>query len=193
MTKKEIDLIRQFGMAISEHASDEVQQQVLKGSENLKKSSRAEMSTWLQSAMQRFDALVEEGTRNRIMQDCGYNCARVNKSTIERMGRKREKFSTLEEFIDNEAKHPSKIQRIERDGDRILQYYSPKEFRDGWRCFCGVWRELPGGEKTSSTWCQCSRAFVEKVWEMYAGRPVQVELLQSSISGAKECIFEIKL
>jgi hypothetical protein len=141
-----------------------------------------------------------EEISNKIMEGSEV-IARASKSevyewlqgAIERMRKKREKFDTLDEFIESEIKNPSKIQRIERHGDRIIQVYSPKNFGKGWRCFCGLWRHLPDDEKTSNTWCHCSKAFVEKTWEMYVGKPVRVELLESSISGAKECKFEIHL
>jgi hypothetical protein len=193
MAKKDIGLIKQFGMTISEYASDEVRSQVFEGSERLNKCSRTEISTWLRGAMERFDRLVDEKIRYKIMEDCGHNCAAVNKRTMDQMRRKREEFGSLEEFIDYEVRNPSKIQRIERDGGHIFQVYSPKDFGKGWRCFCALWSEMPTEEETSTTWCQCSRAFVQKVWEMYTGKPVRVELVESSISGATECIFEIHL
>jgi hypothetical protein len=50
---------------------------------------------------------------------------------------------------------------------------------------------LPEGETMSVTYCQCSRAFVQTVWEAALGRPVQVDLLSSAVSGSDECRFRI--
>lgn len=58
------------------------------------------------------------------------------------------------------------------------------------RCFCSLWWGLPDEENAPLTWCQCSRAFVAKVWEGYAGRPVKVELVESCISGAKQKVCD---
>ena len=193
MTKKDAGQVRQFGGTIAEYAGEEISNKIMEGCGVIARASKTEVYEWLQGAIERFDNLVDETTRITIMEQCGYNCAKINKNAIERMRKKREKFQTLDEFLEFEIKNPSKIQRIERDGDRIIQVYSPKNFGKGWRCFCGLWRHFPDNEKTSSTWCHCSKAFVEKTWEMYVGKPVRVELLQSSISGAKECKFEIHL
>jgi hypothetical protein len=193
MTKNDVGPIKHFGGVISEYSGEEISEKVMEGSSKIARASKSEVYHWIKGAIERFDDLVDETTRIKIMEQCGYNCARMNKSHIERMKKKRDKFASLEEFIAAEVKNPSKIQRIERDGNRIFQIYSPKKYGKGWRCFCSLWRNLPDDEKTSTTWCHCSKAFVEKTWEMYAGKPVQVELLESSISGAMECKFEIHL
>ena len=54
-------------------------------------------------------------------------------------------------------------------------------------------RGLPEDKTVSLTYCQCSRGLVEKTWELILGRPVQVEILESAISGATECKFVIHL
>lgn len=39
------------------------------------------------------------------------------------------------------------------------------------------------------TYCQCSRAFVQWCWEYILEQPVDVELLESCVSGGQECKF----
>jgi len=51
---------------------------------------------------------------------------------------------------------------------------------------------LPEGTNVSPTYCQCSRGFV-KVLEGALGRPVQVEVKETAITGADECKFIIHL
>jgi hypothetical protein len=193
MTKNDAGQIRHFRGTIEEYAGKEITYKVLEGSDGISRASKGEVYEWVLRALERFDKLVDEKTRIKIMEECGYNCVKINQSHIDQMKKKRDKFDTLEDFIEAEIMNPSKIQRIEREGDRIFQIYSPKNYGKGWRCFCGLWRNLPDDKKTSSTWCHCSKAFVEKTWEMYAGKPVRVELVESSISGGKECKFEIYL
>jgi hypothetical protein len=193
MTKKDVGPIRHFGGIISEYSGEEISNKVMEGSSGIAKASKDEVYEWIQGAIERFDNLVDENTRIKIMEQCGYNCAKMNENHIERMKKKREKFASLDEFIETEIRNPSKIQRIERAGDQIFQIYSPKNYGKGWRCFCSLWQNLPDDEQTSRTWCHCSKAFLEKTWEMYAGKAVKVELVKSSISGGKECKFEIFL
>jgi predicted hydrocarbon binding protein len=54
-------------------------------------------------------------------------------------------------------------------------------------------RDLPNEETVSKTYCNCARGFVEKFWENVLGKPVKVDLLQSVVSGDKECKFAIHL
>jgi predicted hydrocarbon binding protein len=61
------------------------------------------------------------------------------------------------------------------------------------RCYCSLFRQLPTEDKVSTTYCNCSRGFVEKYWEAVLQKPVEVDLLKSAISGADECTFAIHL
>ncbi len=45
----------------------------------------------------------------------------------------------------------------------------------------------------SPTYCQCSKGFAERMWERVLGRPAKVEVLETAVTGAKECKFRIRL
>jgi len=60
------------------------------------------------------------------------------------------------------------------------------------RCYCSLFRGLPDNETVSSTYCYCSKGFVKRFWEDVLERPVQVDIVQSAISGASECKFVIR-
>jgi hypothetical protein len=45
----------------------------------------------------------------------------------------------------------------------------------------------------SLTYCHCSKAFVQRLWESVLEQPVNVELLQSVVSGDPECKFAVHL
>ena len=61
------------------------------------------------------------------------------------------------------------------------------------RCFCSLLRGLPAEETESATYCQCSKGFVRKMWERVLGRPAKVEVLETAVTGAKECKFKFYL
>jgi len=75
----------------------------------------------------------------------------------------------------------------------LIHYYTPHDHSTPRRCFCGLMFALPEGVNTSSTYCHCSRGFVEKYWEGALGRPVKVEVKETCMTGAKECKFIIHL
>jgi hypothetical protein len=127
------------------------------------------------------------------MLTCGYNCIALNRRPMETAGARRRKFPTEEAFLEAEVQKPPKGFCFEKKGNILIQYYTPRAFGRGMRCFCALMRGLPEGVNSSRTYCQCSRGFVEKYWEGTLGRVVHVELGPTAISGADECKFTIHL
>jgi hypothetical protein len=143
--------------------------------------------------MERLDRLTDEETRSQIMIACGYNCALINKGTIEKTKARRRKFDTEEAFIEAEIGNPPPGTRLALEGDTLIQYYTPHQFTHPMRCYCSLWWGLPDGQHTSLTYCHCSQGFVQKYWEGVLGRPTPVEVVESCITGAEECKFVIHL
>lgn len=193
MTKKHLGMVEQLRGCIEQVAGPEAARRVISGTEDVSKATPEDVALWAKEAIDRLDKTVDRTKRIQIMELCGRNCAKVNKAAIERFGKKRMKFKSLDDFIAAEEKNPQKGTRIERAGKVIHQYYSPGSYGQGLRCFCALFRGLPKTERVSLTYCSCSKAFVETVWEAYAGRPVEVDLIESCISGAKECKFAVHL
>jgi hypothetical protein len=106
---------------------------------------------------------------------------------------RRRKYPSDEAFIEAEITRPPRGFRFERDGDLLVQFYTPRSFGPGMRCYCGLMRGLPEGMTSSKTFCQCSRGFVEKYWQAILGRVVAVELKETALTGADECRFLIHL
>ncbi len=179
---------------VQQLAGRAVSQKVMEGSDRLTASTKPEkVAEWTRGAMERLDTLVDEETRNQIMIQCGYHCASVNKSPILKAKARRKKHRTEDEFLKAEEEHPPAGTRLVRRGNLLYQFYTPQAFTRPMRCYCSLLRGLPVGETASLTYCQCSRGFVQKYWEGVLERPVEVELVESCISGAEECKFVIHL
>jgi hypothetical protein len=179
---------------IEQIAGKTVAAKVMEGSEAItEKTDKTKIAHWVKNAMERLDASVDEKSRVQIMQNCGYNCAKKNSRVVERAVARRKKFSSLTAFLEAELKSPQKGTRLELDGGVLYQFYTPQAFTRPMRCYCGLFRGLPNDETVSKTYCNCSKGFVEKYWETVLQKPVKVDLLQSAISGAKECKFAIHL
>ncbi len=175
-------------------AGNDVREQVMAGSETLKASTKPErIALWTQGAIARLDGLVDEAAREQIMETCGETCARINATPIERARARRRKCADLDAFLEGEQKNPPSGMRFSREGDLLYQFYTPQSFSHPMRCYCSLTKGLPAGETMSATYCQCSRAFVQKYWEGILERPVEVDLLETAISGADECKFRIHL
>jgi hypothetical protein len=186
--------INEIGRNIEDLASYEVRVKVMEGGEKISLSSNpVKVAEWTKSVMDRLDALTDEPTREQILLNCGYNCILVNPRPLVNAKARRAKFPDEEAFLQTEVKKPPKGMRFEREGNVIVQYYTPHSFGTGMRCYCSLLRGLPAGQTASLTYCQCSRGFIQKYWEGILGRPVEVDLVESAISGAEQCKFVIHL
>lgn len=185
-------MLQQIEGCIEQFAGKAAAQKVMEGNQQItQKTDKKRTAQWVKQVMERLDATVDEKTRVRIMQSCGYNCAEKNRRVIERAVARRRKFGSVEEFLVAEQQNPRKGTRLQREGNVLYQFYTPQEFTRPMRCYCGLFRELPAEEIASITYCKCAKGFVEKYWEAVLGRPVEVDVLQSAISGASECKFAI--
>jgi hypothetical protein len=194
MSKKFAGQLNEIGRNVEDLAGYEVRAKVMEGVEGIVNSSNpARVAEWTKSAMDRLDLLTNGATREQIMLNCGYNCSLVNQRPILNARSRRVKFPNEEAFLEAEVKKPPKGMRFERKGDTLIQFYTPLTFGGGMRCYCSLLRGLPAGQTASLTYCQCSRGFVQKYWEAALGRPVEVDLVESAVSGAEECKFVIHL
>jgi hypothetical protein len=186
--------VGELGRAIEQVAGSAASQAVMQGSGALSdKSKPAVVAEWVKSAMLRLDETVAEAERKEIMARCGQNCAAHNPTPIQRAAARRKKFTSEEEFLAAEVRKPGAGTRLEREGNVLYQYYTPQSFSHPMRCYCGLLRGLPQDEAISRTYCECSRAFVQKMWETALDRPLQVDLLGSCVAGDQECKFAIHL
>jgi hypothetical protein len=179
---------------LEEAAGKSIAAKVMEGSEQItEKTGKKKTALWVKNAMERLDALTDRETREKAMQNCGYNCAKKNYRVIERAVARRKKFVSADDFLMAEEKNPPKGTKLAREGNIVYQTYTPQTFTRPMRCYCSLLRQLPIEDKVSITYCNCSRGFVEKYWEAVLQKSVKVDLLKSAISGAEECTFAIHL
>jgi hypothetical protein len=194
MGKQELGMIEEIGGNVERFAGKEVRVKVMKGCSDITaKSNKIEIAMWVKGAIARLDCLVDEKTRSTVMEHCGYKCSTANQLVIDRAKKRCHKFRTIEDFLEVELKKPPKGMRLERRGNVLYQYYTPQAYTTPMRCYCSLLRGLPASETISISYCRCSQAFVQRYWETILGKPVQVKLVESAVSGAKECKFAIHL
>jgi hypothetical protein len=194
MTKATAEQIAEIGGQIEKFAGKKARDEVMEDSEKAVKSAdRTQTALWAKDAIDRLDAATTPEKCKQIMTACGHNCIAHNKGLASGIKNRRQKYSTEEAFLKTEISKPVKGIRLERQGDRLIQYYTPRTYSTPRRCFCGLMIALPEGVNVSPTYCQCSRGFVEKYWEGALGRPVKVEVIETCLTGANECKFIIHL
>ncbi len=194
MGKRDIDMIRGIGESIEKFAGKSIRDRVMEGSEKISPNTdKVKIAEWVKEAMNRLDKITDKKVRMQIMEDCGYNCSAVNKGVIERAKARRKKYKTMDEFLKAEQLNPMTGTRLERKGDVLYQFYTPRSYTRPMRCYCSLLRSLPDDQNVSLTYCFCSKGFVKKLWESVLEREVKVELIKSVVSGARECEFAIHL
>jgi len=194
MGKMDIGMIKEIGGNVERFAGKTIRNKVMEGSEQISPStSKIKIAKWIKEAMDKLDTLVDEKTRIKIMENCGYNCSIVNKRVIEKAKARRKKYKNIDEFLEAEQRNPMTGTRLVREGDIMYQFYTPQSYTRPMRCFCSLLRGLPADDRVSLTYCHCSKGFIKKFWEGILERPVKVELMHSVVSGAPECKFAIYL
>jgi len=187
--------IGEIGERTKQFAGIAVSNIVLQGSDQvLAAADPVKAALWVREAIDRLDTLAGKKSCEKIMAACGRKCQSMNKKVTEEMKARRLEAASEEEFLATvlEPRQDTGV-RYERNGDALIQYYTPRKYRKGLRCYCGLMRSLPEDANASPTYCQCARAFVQVHWEVVLGRPVNVELGATALTGSRECKFTIHL
>jgi hypothetical protein len=182
--------LSEFCGSISQEVDSELSDLILEGYETQNEDNKEALLKWLMGVLVRFDTNVDIETRTKIMKKMGYACAIQHNAHIDAKT-KRDRFTTLDEYIAHEEDNPNPAYSIKREGDKVIVTYMPKAM--GIRCFCGPWSEFEVESKTSLTYCYCSAGHVEYIWRYVIGKPIQVDLLCSCISGDDSCKFIVNL
>ncbi len=134
---------------------------------------------WITSLVAGLDEHVDEGTRAKILEQCGRQCQ--SQSFIKKARNIYQKSRNVDEFLE---KLSQVYKHLHREKGNVYIVY-PK-------CYCSQVNKLPKG-KLSGTYCNCSRGWAKALFEGALGRPVVVAMEQSIISGDKQCKFRIAL
>jgi len=184
------DMAEQLKGSIFDKIGPEAEESIFKGEKTPK--NPVKRAQWVKVTITRLDEFADEATCAEIMHGNGVNCAKYNSSVVKAALKRRDKYDSIEEFIDAEIKSPQKGTSLERDGEDLILSYLPSKYSHPMRCFCGLVKSLPEDEMLSPTYCLCSVGFVETWWSAVIGRRVNIQLLESAITGSDKCRFRIK-
>lgn len=132
---------------------------------------------WISQLVDGLDKHVDEKTRAVILENCGRQCQ--TQSFINRAKRIYEQSKNEEDFLD---KLEQVYKHLRREGGKTYIVYK--------KCYCSQVNRISKG-KLSGTYCNCSRGWAKALFEGAVGRPVEVKLEKSIISGDNECRFRI--
>jgi len=186
-------MVANLRQSIEARMGEEAAAGAVDGFEQASKEGSRAVALWTKGAMERLDSVTGQEARFSVMEECGHRCAMVNHAPIDSMKARRRRSADEEVFIQAELQSPMKGVRLRREGRIIHQYYTPRAFGRGMRCYCSLAKGLPEDQVMSSTYCHCSLAYVREMWQEALGRPVKVELLRTALTGSNECEFAIHI
>ena len=185
MTIPRTGRIGRFAKIIEKEFGKEVLLKVMQGSDKYSSFKASEQAAWWKSAVERLEEEVGIKKAERIMNLCGQKCC--GKGIRKTARRLMDESKSVEEFLKRASTDGLREGEVEyklKDKNTIIGTFN--------RCFCGqvAQTETPFKNKT---YCQCSAEFHKQYFEAALGNLVEVEILQSIISGAKACKFVIQL
>jgi len=184
------DMAEQLKGSITGKLGPEAEESIFRG--EMPPKNPIKRAQWVKEVITRLDGFADEVTCAEIMHGNGVNCANHNVSVVKAAIKRRDKYDSLEAFIDAEIKKPQKGTSLERDGEDLILSYLPSKYSHPMRCFCGLVKSLPEDETLSPTYCLCSVGFVQTWWSAVIGKSVKVQLLESALTGSDKCRFRIK-
>jgi len=144
-------------------------------------SSPEKKAAFVKCLMDNFEKQFPEDMRTRVMENCGRNC--IGTSVIEKAKRIKKKAKNLDELVDDLNKAHIGGGKLRLEDGMIHGLYE--------KCYCGAVSKTK--ERFSSTYCNCSRGWLLELFEKLLEKPVQVDLLESIVQGAKTCKFVIRI
>ncbi len=176
--------IGRFARAIEKDASHEVLLKVMEGVDQyVSTSSYTEKAAWMRVAIERLERLIGREASRRIMESCGRKCCGPTSRKIAKK---------LMRETDSIADFVRKLNDARLGGGR-LQLVDKHTITGGYdRCYCGLVKKTDQ-PFSSTTYCHCSVGWYKQLFESALGRPVDVEIKRSIISGANRCDFIIHI
>ena len=177
--------IGRFAKIIEKDLGEDLLLEVMQDSDKYASFKAPEKAAWWSSAVERLEKVAGNEKAIDIMTQCGQKCCGLGmRKTAKRL---MNESKSMEEFLEKASTYEVKEGEIEyklKDANTIIGTFN--------RCFCGQVKQTKMPFK-NKTYCQCSAEFHKQFFKAALEKPVEVELIQSIISGAKTCKFIIHI
>lgn len=175
--------IGRFAKMLINETNQKTTEKIMKDTDKYGKLNYQEKAVWWNETMNRLEKEVGKKSAIKIVQSCGRMCCGI--TSRKRVKQIKSQSKSIKELIDN-------LNKIGLGGHR-LKLKDDKTITGGYnRCYCGQVKQTQE-PFTSLTYCYCSTGWYQQLFETALGRPVEVEILQSIICGAKTCEFVIHI
>jgi predicted ArsR family transcriptional regulator len=134
---------------------------------------------WLCNLIGGLEKTVDEDALKAVLEGCGRKCQ--SQSTIQKARTIYERTKDIDTFL---TEFGATYKHLHREKDGTYLVY-PK-------CYCTRVNKIAQGQMPA-IYCNCSIGWAKALFEGALGRPVEVKLEKSIMSGNDECRFKIEL
>lgn len=143
----------------------------------------SEMASCVKEVMEHFDLVVEKKEeRKKVMETMGYYCFQNN--FLERALQVKEKSKGIEEIINNLNQIIGDDEYFKLKEDRIEAKFN--------QCYCHIGVQVIK-ESIPETYCYCSLGWLKDLFKVLLERDIDVDMIETIISGGNTCNFVIHL
>ncbi len=139
------------------------------------------LGEWVSSLLSSAEELLDEATKERLLESCGRACA-IHYGSSEMAQSIAKSADQIDQHLDQVNQKIPWCGKWVRDKDTITCVCES--------CGCPLVRE--GLVALSPIFCNCSRGYVKAVFEVILGGPVTVELKQAIGRGDPMCQYVVK-
>jgi hypothetical protein len=177
--------LAKFSHCLNQVAGEEIRDRVMQGHEELSLQSRREqVIAWSKQAMERLDALVDEGKRRQIMTGCACRYPQADLQDT----RSGQQYGATRDIGLAHQMLQKRFESFLRGVLQLSDELTEDVLRRGW----GV-AGIRQGDTISPTYCYCGAGFYRGIWEEILQRPVEIEVLETVLKGDAVCRFAIRL
>ena len=179
MPKKYMFYVQRFEKAIAQNLGQDKADAILEGCESLTaKSPKPERARMMNIAMERLSKACPRETAVAIRE----SCACKPPAFLAEAKRIKGESATDDEFFRKLSDY-GKVGFYFREGGKLYCAYRPSD------CVCGMVGARK--EKVPFLWCECCKGHAKWILEECLGKKVTMVILETIVSGGRECRFEI--
>jgi len=184
MEKKYKDWLNGFKTIVSEQLGAETYQIVMKNCDKCKSvANDTEMAKCVKNVMENFDSVVDEvEKRSSVMETMGYYC--FQNHFLSRALQVKNQSRSIEEIIINLNRIIGDEEYFKLKGNKIEAKFN--------QCYCDLGVKV-AKEPLPKTYCYCSLGWLKDLFKILLEKDVNVEMLETIVSGGNACKFVIHL
>ena len=172
--------IGRFAKIIEKETNQDVLIKIMEDSDKYNLYNSSKKADWWKDIINRMENEIGTDKTKEILSICGSRCC--GKGHRKTVRKKYEESSSIEDFL-NKISIKGVIYELV-DKNTIVAEYE--------RCFCGQVKDTTTFFP-NMTYCECGTEFNRQYFSSAFGKPVEVKLKKSVISGSDSCKFYIHI